>query len=63
MAVGDGGNDLAMVQNVGMGVAMGNAVPEVRRAAALVVADHNSGGLAQAFDHILGGPAPTQPEE
>ena len=30
MGVGDGGNDLSMVQNAGVGVAMGNAVPEVR---------------------------------
>ena len=29
MAIGDGGNDLAMVANVGLGVAMANAVPEV----------------------------------
>lgn len=62
MAVGDGGNDLAMIRNAGLGVAMGNAVPEVLRAAALVVADHDSGGLAQAFDHILGGPALAEPK-
>ncbi len=29
MAVGDGGNDLELVANVGLGVAMGNAVPKV----------------------------------
>lgn len=29
MGVGDGGNDLTMVQHAGVGVAMGNAVPEV----------------------------------
>ena len=29
MAIGDGGNDYEMVANVGLGVAMGNAVPKV----------------------------------
>ena len=29
MAIGDGGNDLQLVANVGWGIAMGNAVPAV----------------------------------
>ena len=29
MAIGDGGNDLPLLQSAGLGVAMGNAVPEV----------------------------------
>lgn len=29
MAIGDGGNDLQIVANVGVGVAMANAVPQV----------------------------------
>lgn len=29
MAIGDGGNDLHIVSHAGIGVAMGNAVPEV----------------------------------
>ena len=32
MAIGDGGNDLHIVSHAGIGVAMGNAVPEVSRA-------------------------------
>ena len=29
MAIGDGSNDLSLLQSVGLGIAMGNAVPEV----------------------------------
>lgn len=39
MAIGDGGNDLAIVANAGIGVAMGNAVPEVRASALLAQAE------------------------
>lgn len=54
MAVGDGGNDLAMIQGAGLGVAMGNAVPEVLQAANLVVPSHDEGGVAHAIRVALG---------
>lgn len=54
MAVGDGSNDLELVAGVGVGVAMGNAVPAVKAAAAAVVASNDEGGVAQAIeDYIL----------
>ncbi|GFR40335.1 hypothetical protein Agub_g877, partial [Astrephomene gubernaculifera] len=53
MAVGDGGNDLEMLAGAGLGVAMGNAVPEVRAAAAAVVAGHDEGGVAEAFERFV----------
>ena len=53
VAIGDGGNDLGLVSGAGVGVAMGNAVPAVRAAARLVVADNDSGGVAEAIERLL----------
>lgn len=50
MMVGDGHNDLSAVMAVGWGVAMGNAEPELRLAARLVVADVDAGGAVEAID-------------
>jgi hydroxymethylpyrimidine pyrophosphatase-like HAD family hydrolase len=53
VAVGDGSNDLQMVSNVGMGVAMGNAVEHVKHAAAAVVASNDDGGIVEAFERYV----------
>jgi hydroxymethylpyrimidine pyrophosphatase-like HAD family hydrolase len=45
-AVGDGLNDLEVVQQVGLGVAMGNSVSELKQAADLVIGETNADGLA-----------------
>ncbi|GAB4817962.1 hypothetical protein N2152v2_005008 [Parachlorella kessleri] len=53
MAVGDGSNDLEMVANAGVGVAMTNAVPSVKEAAQLVVASNDDDGVAEAIERLL----------
>jgi hydroxymethylpyrimidine pyrophosphatase-like HAD family hydrolase len=53
MAVGDGSNDLEMVANAGLGVAMGNAVPAVKQAARLVVGSNDEGGVAEAIEQLI----------
>ena len=53
VAIGDGSNDLGMVTRAGVGVAMGNAVPLVKAAASLVVADNDSDGVAEAIERLL----------
>lgn len=53
-AVGDDVNDLPMIRAAGLGVAMGNAVPEVRGAADLVVAGHDAGGIVELVDRLVG---------
>ncbi|WP_022797866.1 HAD family hydrolase [Thermus islandicus] len=47
--VGDGENDLELIRAVGMGIAMGNAPPSVKRAARKVVAPVEACGLAEAL--------------
>jgi len=53
MAVGDYLNDVEMVAWAGHGVAMGNAMPEVKCVAARVVGDNNEGGVADAIEYVL----------
>ena len=52
-AVGDDANDIPMIRNAGLGVAMGHARPEVLEAADLVTGDHNQDGVAMLVDDVL----------
>lgn len=52
-AVGDDNNDVDLVGHAGLGIAMGNAVPDVRAVADLVVAGNDRDGVAEAIDAVL----------
>ena len=52
MAFGDGGNDITMLQHVGIGVAMGNANPEVKAIADYITDDVDSDGIWNALKHF-----------
>jgi hydroxymethylpyrimidine pyrophosphatase-like HAD family hydrolase len=52
-AVGDDVNDIPMIKNAGLGVAMGHARLEVRSAADLVTGDHDEDGVAMLVDDVL----------
>ena len=47
MAVGDGGNDIAMLRHAGIGVAMGNASDEVKACADMVTETVDEDGVAK----------------
>jgi len=52
-AVGDQVNDLPMIREAGMGIAMGNAVDEVKDAADWVCGRHDEDGLVEVVERIL----------
>ena len=52
-AFGDERNDCSMLRAAGLGVAMGNAQPEVLAAADAVTGDNNHDGVAQAIEKYI----------
>ena len=52
MAFGAGGNDVLMLKHVGIGVAMGNAEDEVKRAADYVTGSVDEDGVEKALRHF-----------
>ena len=53
IAVGDSGNDIAMLEVAGLAVAMGNADDELRAAADVTVASNDDDGCAEAIRRYL----------
>ncbi|SHN17116.1 hypothetical protein SAMN04488057_10934 [Cyclobacterium lianum] len=53
MAFGDNFNDIALLESVGLGIAVGNARPEVKAVAADCTADSKADGVAQAIEKYL----------
>lgn len=51
MSFGDGNNDIEMLLFTGIGVAMGNAVSELKSIADYVTSDIDDDGLSNAFKH------------
>jgi Cof subfamily protein (haloacid dehalogenase superfamily) len=52
IAFGDGENDLTMIREAGMGVAMGNAVESVKAVAKLVTKSNDEDGIAEALGKL-----------
>ena len=53
MAIGDTENDLAIIKAAGIGVAMGNATPELKAQADYVTLSNEESGVAAAIKHFV----------
>ncbi len=53
-AIGDDTNDTQMIAGAGVGIAMGNAVDEVKAAADFVTESNDCDGVARAIEKLLG---------
>ncbi|MGE5543526.1 MAG: Cof-type HAD-IIB family hydrolase [Bacillota bacterium] len=53
MAIGDSYNDIEMLKWAGIGVAVGNAPPEVKRHADYVTVSNDEDGVAAALQHLI----------
>lgn len=49
---GDANNDIEMLETAGVGVAMGNANPEIKEIADVVTATNNQDGIWQALREL-----------
>ncbi len=52
-AIGDSDNDRAMIEAVGLGIAMGNASAELRSRAAWVTGTNQEAGVARAIERLI----------
>lgn len=53
ICIGDSGNDRQMIKYAGLGVAMGNAFPEIKEIADVVTKDNNNDGVAHIISTYL----------
>lgn len=53
MAIGDGNNDVSMVERAGFGVAVENASPKVKAVARSITSAHHADGVAKAISELV----------
>ena len=53
VAIGDNVNDMVMLENANIGIAMGNSAPSVKEVANFTTEDNNNSGVAKALSKIL----------
>ena len=52
IAFGDGRNDIEMIEETGLGIAMGNAVPELKSVAKYITTNIEEEGITAACKHF-----------
>lgn len=55
IAFGDHQLDIPMIEAAGIGIAMGNAIPELKEKADFVTRTNNEAGISYALEHYLAG--------
>jgi Cof subfamily protein (haloacid dehalogenase superfamily) len=53
ICIGDAGNDIHMIKYAGLGVAMGNAFPEIKRAANFITKTNDQDGVAHVINKFI----------
>ena len=53
IGIGDNINDKELIENAGLGVAMGNSAPYIKDMADIVVADNNSDGVLEVLKKYI----------
>lgn len=53
IAIGDSYNDISMIRDAGLGVAMGNAIPEAKEIADYIAKDNMNNGVAEVISKFL----------
>jgi Cof subfamily protein (haloacid dehalogenase superfamily) len=53
ICIGDAGNDIHMVKYAGLGVAMGNAFPELKRVASFITKTNDQNGVAHVINKFI----------
>lgn len=53
LAIGDGENDLEMLEMAGLGIAMGNAMPRLKQVAKAIVGSNADDGVAEALERYV----------
>ncbi|MCY6959016.1 Cof-type HAD-IIB family hydrolase [Clostridium brassicae] len=53
ICIGDQANDIEMIANAGLGVAMGNAIDKLKSMAKYITADNDNNGVAEVIDKFI----------
>ena len=53
MAIGDAGNDLAMIEKAHIGVAMANSFPKIKEVANYITTSNEESGVAHAINKFV----------